>query len=89
VALVAYTWSGSEGTLHADSLFQLVVGSLARGKNELEMIVHETMPESRTIQHVMHTAMNWIKRPWSIAHVRDRVGSGQEFEVRSSMRFVQ
>src|SRR4030095_8671223 len=49
VALVAYTWSGSKGTLHADSLFTLVVESWARGKNELEMIVYETTPESRTI----------------------------------------
>jgi hypothetical protein len=57
VALVEYTRSGSEGTLHADSLFQLVVESWARGKNELEMIVHESTPESRTIQRVMHIAL--------------------------------
>jgi hypothetical protein len=73
VALVASTGSGSEGTLHADSLFQLVVESWARGKNELEMIVHETTPESRTIQRVMHTTLNSIKRPSSIARARDRV----------------
>src|SRR5262249_41035213 len=37
--------------------FPVVVESCARGRNELEVIVHESTPESRTIQRVMHIAL--------------------------------
>jgi hypothetical protein len=73
VALDAYTERESEGTLHANSLFQLVVESWARGKNELEVIVHETTRESRTNRHAMHNVLRPIKQ-FVDRRLRDRAG---------------
>ena len=42
--------------------FQLVVESWARGRNELEVIVHETTCESRSNQGAMHNVLRSIKQ---------------------------
>ena len=41
--------------------FEFVVESWARGKNELEVIFHETTRESRTNQRAMHIVLNSIE----------------------------
>jgi hypothetical protein len=41
-------------------LFLCCLESWGSRENELEVIVHETTPESRTNQRPMQTALHWI-----------------------------